>query len=154
MRSSSSVVIPTLAEARTSSSAWAAIFEASLIFEISDDVYLSPVVCGFGAGRQAYSGRVMPFGTLLTGERFPGVSSPDGALGIGSVYFHLFTRLGNMTDSRHYWFNTKTNQVEFGFNSLSLERLGPFETEAEAKRALEIIQERARAIREQDLLED
>lgn len=59
-----------------------------------------------------------------------------------------------MTDSKHYWFNTKTHQVEFGLKSLSLERLGPFETEAEAKRALEIIQERARAIREQDLLED
>jgi hypothetical protein len=59
-----------------------------------------------------------------------------------------------MSDSEKFWFNTKTNQVEFGRQSLSLDRLGPFESAEEAAMALEIIADRARAIREQDLLED
>jgi hypothetical protein len=49
-----------------------------------------------------------------------------------------------------YWFNTKTNQVEIGKQSLSLERLGPFETFEEAKHALEIIALRAKALRDED----
>lgn len=59
-----------------------------------------------------------------------------------------------MTDSEKFWFNTKTNQVEFGRQSLSLDRLGPFDSEEEAGRALEIIANRAKALREQDLLDD
>jgi tyrosyl-tRNA synthetase len=35
-----------------------------------------------------------------------------------------------------YWFNTKTNEVEIGKQSLSLDRLGPFSTFEEAKNAL------------------
>ncbi len=49
-----------------------------------------------------------------------------------------------------YWFNTKTNQVEIGKQSLSLERLGPFETFEEAKNALQIIALRANALRDED----
>ncbi len=49
-----------------------------------------------------------------------------------------------------YWFNVKTGQVEKGQQSLSIDRLGPFKTEEEASRALEIIEERARLIREED----
>lgn len=59
-----------------------------------------------------------------------------------------------MTDSEKFWFNTKTNQVEFGRQSLSIDRLGPFDSEEEAERALEIIANRAKALREQDLLDD
>jgi hypothetical protein len=49
-----------------------------------------------------------------------------------------------------YWFNTKTNEVEIGKQSLSLERVGPFATYEEAKNALEIIAQSARALRAED----
>ena len=53
-----------------------------------------------------------------------------------------------------YWFNTETGEVEMGKQTLASNRLGPFESEAEARRALEIIQVRAAAIREEDDAED
>ena len=53
-----------------------------------------------------------------------------------------------------YWFNTETGAVEMGKQTLASNRLGPFESEADARRALEIIQERATAIREQDEAEE
>ncbi len=53
-----------------------------------------------------------------------------------------------------YWFNTETGAVEMGKQTLASNRLGPFESEADARRALEIIQERAAAIREQDEAEE
>lgn len=53
-----------------------------------------------------------------------------------------------------YWFNTRTGQVEDGPQSLSIDRLGPFSSREEAARALEIIEERARKIREEDELDD
>jgi hypothetical protein len=59
-----------------------------------------------------------------------------------------------MSDSEKYWFNTKTNQVEFGLQSFSIYRLGPFATEEEASRAIEIVAGRAKEIREQEQLED
>jgi hypothetical protein len=49
-----------------------------------------------------------------------------------------------------YWFNTKTNAVEIGKQSLSLDRLGPFSTLEEAKNALEIVSRRAKALRQED----
>ena len=49
-----------------------------------------------------------------------------------------------------YWFNTKTNEVEIGKQSLSLDRLGPFESFVEASNALEIIARRAKALRNED----
>jgi hypothetical protein len=49
-----------------------------------------------------------------------------------------------------YWFNTKTNEVEIGKQSLSLDRLGPFSTLEEAKNALEIVSRRAIALRQED----
>ena len=42
-----------------------------------------------------------------------------------------------------YWFNIKTGEVEVGKQSLSIDRLGPFETREDAERAPEILQERA-----------
>ena len=50
-----------------------------------------------------------------------------------------------------YWFNTKTNSVEIGKQSLSLDRIGPFSTYEEAEKALETIALRAKAIRKDDL---
>jgi hypothetical protein len=49
-----------------------------------------------------------------------------------------------------YWFNTKTQEVEIGKQSLSLDRLGPFATLQEAKNAVEIIARRAAALRNED----
>ena len=49
-----------------------------------------------------------------------------------------------------YWFNTKTNQVEIGKQSLSLDRLGPFDSFEEARDALAIIARRAQALRNED----
>lgn len=49
-----------------------------------------------------------------------------------------------------YWFNTKTQEVEIGKQSLSLDRIGPFPTFEEAKRAPQIISKRAQDIREED----
>lgn len=59
-----------------------------------------------------------------------------------------------MADEVQYWFNTKTGKVEVGPQSLSLNRVGPFATQEEAGRALEIIAERARKISEAEEQED
>lgn len=50
-----------------------------------------------------------------------------------------------------YWFNTRTKKVEIGKKSLSLNRIGPFDTREDAERALEIIAERVKKLeREED----
>ena len=49
-----------------------------------------------------------------------------------------------------YWFNIKTLQVEIGKQSLSHDRIGPFDSLEEARRAPEIIAERAKKIRDED----
>jgi hypothetical protein len=49
-----------------------------------------------------------------------------------------------------FWFNVTTGQVEQGPQSLALNRLGPFDTEAEALRAEEIVAARAREIVQED----
>jgi hypothetical protein len=59
-----------------------------------------------------------------------------------------------MAEEVQYWFNTKTDKVEVGPQSLSLNRVGPFATKEEAGRALEIIAERARKISEAEERED
>ena len=51
---------------------------------------------------------------------------------------------------KEYWFNTRTGQVETGKQTLALYRLGPFATLDEAKRAPQIIAERAKAWCEDD----
>ena len=43
-----------------------------------------------------------------------------------------------------FWFNLKTNSVEFGRLSAAAFRVGPFETEEDAKRALETLASRSR----------
>lgn len=54
------------------------------------------------------------------------------------------------TEAPQYWYNLKTGLVEVGPNSLSLDRIGPFETAAQAAKALEIVRERAAQIRRED----
>ena len=53
-----------------------------------------------------------------------------------------------------FWYNTKTNQVEVGKQSAASYRIGPFDTRAEAARALAIIAERARQMRQEDEADD
>lgn len=38
-----------------------------------------------------------------------------------------------------FWYNLRTGEVEHGFESPSVDRVGPFETRAEAEQALEIL---------------
>jgi hypothetical protein len=59
-----------------------------------------------------------------------------------------------MSEGSKYWFNTKTKQVEFELKSSSLDRIGPFETEQEAKNAEEIVRLRSQAWLEQEELEN
>lgn len=53
-----------------------------------------------------------------------------------------------------WWFNTRTQQVEEGPQSLAADRVGPFATREDAARANEIIAERARRWAEEDAAED
>lgn len=59
-----------------------------------------------------------------------------------------------MSEAAKYWFNTKTKQVEFGFKSSSLDRIGPFDSEKEAANAEEIVRLRAKQWLEDEKLED
>ncbi len=53
-----------------------------------------------------------------------------------------------------WWFNTKTQEVEEGPQSLAGVRVGPFASREEAARANEIIAERARVWAEEDAEND
>ncbi|MEY4320119.1 MAG: hypothetical protein RLZZ471_60 [Actinomycetota bacterium] len=62
-----------------------------------------------------------------------------------------------MTGSREpkeFWFNTKTNQVEVGKQSIAVYRIGPFSSFEDAQRALEILAEKAKQWRDKDEQED
>ena len=52
-----------------------------------------------------------------------------------------------------YWYNSETGQVEFGMISPSVDRVGPFDTAAEAARAPEVVKERSRAWAEEEAAE-
>ena len=56
--------------------------------------------------------------------------------------------------SRKFWYNLKTQEVESGPQSLSIDRVGPFDTAEEAATAPEIIAERVRKIREESERDD
>lgn len=73
---------------------------------------------------------------------------------MGASLFLKAERPVTLTQGVGYWFNTTTNLVEYGPQSLSLERIGPFATEIEAERALDIVAERARKLREDDESQD
>jgi hypothetical protein len=55
-----------------------------------------------------------------------------------------------LSDKAEYWFNLKTQQVESGPQSLSLDRIGPFPDFDTAKAGPEAIIARAKALREED----
>ena len=59
-----------------------------------------------------------------------------------------------MSDSPKYWFNIRTKQVELGLRSSSEDRIGPFESAAEAANAEAIVKARAQAWAEQERQED
>lgn len=52
-----------------------------------------------------------------------------------------------------WWYNSRTNEVEEGPQSLSMDRIGPFKTAEEASRALEVIEARARAWADEEAAE-
>ena len=52
--------------------------------------------------------------------------------------------LDSSGNPEEFWFNLKTNSVEFGKLSAAGFRVGPFETEEDAKRALETLASRSR----------
>lgn len=52
--------------------------------------------------------------------------------------------------AKKYWFNTKTQEVEFGRRSLSVYRLGPFETQEEASKAEAIVKKKGEKLIEED----
>jgi hypothetical protein len=53
-----------------------------------------------------------------------------------------------------YWYNMKTGEVEQGFQSPAPDRVGPFETRAEAERALEILRANSAKWAEEDAADD
>jgi len=55
-----------------------------------------------------------------------------------------------LSDKAQYWFNLKTQQVESGPQSLSLDRIGPFPDFDTAKAGPDTIIARAKALREED----
>jgi hypothetical protein len=59
-----------------------------------------------------------------------------------------------MSEQPMYWFNIKTKQVEHGLKSSSLDRIGPFITEAEAKNAEETVRARSEEWKRQDEEQD
>ncbi len=59
-----------------------------------------------------------------------------------------------MSETNKYWFNIKTKKVELGLKSSSLDRIGPFETEAEAKNAEATVRARSEEWTKQEQAED
>lgn len=55
-----------------------------------------------------------------------------------------------MSDKAEFWFNLKTQQVESGPQSLSLDRIGPFPDFDTAMAGPDTIIARAKALREED----
>jgi hypothetical protein len=52
--------------------------------------------------------------------------------------------LDSSGNPEEFWFNLKTNTVEFGKLSAAPFRVGPFQTEEEARQALETLASRSR----------
>ncbi|MBG9887311.1 MULTISPECIES: hypothetical protein [Bacteria] len=53
-----------------------------------------------------------------------------------------------------YWYNLRTGEVEFGMLSPSADRVGPFDTEEEASRAPQKLEENSRAWTAEDAQDD
>ena len=58
------------------------------------------------------------------------------------------------SDSKKYWYNLETGEVEHGYVSPSIDRAGPFDTEADAAHAPELLKERSRAWAEEEAREN
>jgi len=54
------------------------------------------------------------------------------------------TPLDSSGNPEEFWFNLKTNSVEFGKLSAAAYRIGPFKTENEAKEALKLLADRSK----------
>jgi hypothetical protein len=52
--------------------------------------------------------------------------------------------------SESFWYNIKTGEVEFGFMSPNVDRVGPFETREDAEHALEKLRANSEAWEEDD----
>ena len=50
----------------------------------------------------------------------------------------------------HYYFNTRTGEVEQGKQSQAVDRIGPFKTRKEAEQALDIVRRRAEEWRREE----
>ncbi|GAA4482750.1 SPOR domain-containing protein [Microbacterium panaciterrae] len=59
-----------------------------------------------------------------------------------------------MSGENKYWFNSSTGEVEYGLESPSIDRIGPFDSAEEAARAPQVLQERAKAWADEDAAED
>ncbi|WP_426182966.1 SPOR domain-containing protein [Microbacterium sp. TWP3-1-2b2] len=60
-----------------------------------------------------------------------------------------------MSDGENkYWYNTTTSQVEFGYASPSVDRVGPFDTEEAAANALNTLRERSEAWAAEEAVDD
>ncbi|GEK86136.1 SPOR domain-containing protein [Microbacterium aerolatum] len=46
---------------------------------------------------------------------------------------------------RKYWYNTTSGEVEYGYMSPAVDRVGPFDTAAAAANALQTLRERSEA---------
>jgi hypothetical protein len=53
-----------------------------------------------------------------------------------------------------FWYNLHTGEVEQGFESPSVDRVGPIETHAEAERALEILRANSAKWAEEEAAEE
>ena len=52
-------------------------------------------------------------------------------------------RINSDGSPTHWWFNTKSGEVEQGLISKSIDRIGPFDTREEALRALDTVRQRS-----------
>jgi hypothetical protein len=57
-------------------------------------------------------------------------------------------------DDEKYWYNFTTGKVEKGYESPAIDRAGPFDTEADAAHAPELLRERSRAWAEEEAREN
>jgi hypothetical protein len=55
-----------------------------------------------------------------------------------------------VSEQEQFWFNLSTGKVEKGLKSKSLDRIGPFKTESEAAKALEIVKSRTKQWQEEE----
>jgi len=56
--------------------------------------------------------------------------------------------------AQKYWYNIRTGEVEFGFISPSVDRVGPFDTEVEAANAPAKLQENSERWSREDAAEN